>query len=318
MFEIVTPHRIFRTQIHTLREALPGVIDGLADSIHDARIATRRIREALPLLGDPKRRKHIEDLQSRFQRLGRSLGRVRDADVRVMLLASLETRIPHAAPALVVLRQQREQERLALVRKLIKKLERLDAVRLIEMLDEARLPVPGALAWSGRAGNGWRPRLRHTLHDRARATAEAIEHATGVYFPRRVHAARIAIKKLRYTLEIADATGAADRTAAIRALKKAQDVLGELHDRQDLIDDLTARAGAEAPAADQIPLLKQVIDAECHELHTRYLDRRNDLQRICASEFSHRAGRDARLLLAGGAAVVTSAIYAARRWPPLQ
>jgi CHAD domain-containing protein len=80
MFEFITPDGLFRTQIHTLRETLPGVLDGVADSIHDARIATRRIREVLPLLGDVKRREPIEDLGSRFKRLGRSLGRVRDVD----------------------------------------------------------------------------------------------------------------------------------------------------------------------------------------------------------------------------------------------
>jgi len=146
MFEFVTPHGLFRTQIHTLRENLPGVLDGVEASIHDGRIATRRIRELLPLLGDPKRRKTIEGLGSRFKRLGRSLGRVRDADVRVALLASLETRMPHAAPALVVLRQQREQERLTLLRKLIKRLERLEAVRMIEMLDDHRLSLAGPVA----------------------------------------------------------------------------------------------------------------------------------------------------------------------------
>jgi CHAD domain-containing protein len=92
-----------------LCDTLPGVLDGKEGSIHDARIATRRIRELLPLLADAKRRKALDDVYSRFKRLGRSLGRVRDADVRVTLLATLETRMPHAAPALVVLRQQREQ-----------------------------------------------------------------------------------------------------------------------------------------------------------------------------------------------------------------
>ena len=105
-----------------------------------------------------KRRKPIEDLHSRFKRLGRSLGRVRDADVRLALLASLETRMPHAAPALVVLRQQREQERLELLRKLVKRLERLEAVRLIEMLDEHRFSFAGALPWGFRAGPYMAPR----------------------------------------------------------------------------------------------------------------------------------------------------------------
>ena len=215
MFEFITPYTLFSTQIHTLRGTLPGVLDGIEGSIHDARIATRRIRELLPLLGDMKRRKPIDDLRSRFKRLGRSLGRVRDADVRVALLALLETRMPHAAPALVVLRQQREQERLDLVRKLIKRLERLEAVRLIEMLDQHHVSIASAVSGGVRAGRNWRRDLRYTLRERAGATVDAIDHATGVYFPNRAHAARIAIKKMRYAMEIAHDAGG-NRHAAIR------------------------------------------------------------------------------------------------------
>lgn len=314
MFEFVTPHALFRTQIHALRDTLPGVLDGVGTSIHDARIATRRVRELLPLLGDPKRRKPIEDLYSRFKRLGRSLGRVRDADVILGLLASLETRIPHAAPALVVLRQQREHERLTLLRKLVKRLERLEAIRMIETLDEHRLAFPGALAWSVRTGHGWRRDLGYTLRERAIATREAIEHATGVYFPDRVHEARIAIKKMRYAMEIAYAIGQVDRMAAIRELKKAQDLLGDLHDRQELADNLTESCPPDrSDIVDQVSLVKQVIDAECHELHGRYLMRRAALQEICSHERRHRNGTHTRSLVAAGALAISSGIYAKLR-----
>jgi len=173
MFEFVTPHRLFRTQIHTLRGALPGVLDGIEGSIHEARVATRRIRELLPLLGDRNRRKNIEDLHARFKRLGRSLGRVRDADVRIALLASLEARMPHTAPSLVVLRQQRGQERLTLLRNLIRRLERLEAVRLIEMLDGHRFVVPGTSAWGVDAST--------TIHARALVAAGALALSSSIY-----------------------------------------------------------------------------------------------------------------------------------------
>lgn len=313
MFEFITPHGLFRTQIHTLRETLPGVLDGIEGSIHDARIATRRIRELLPLLGDPKRRKPIEDLGLRFKRLGRSLGRVRDADVRVTLLASLERRMPHAAPALVVLRQQREQDRLTLLRKLVKRLERLEAVRMIEMLDEHRLSLAGPVSWALPAGATWKRDLRYTLRGRAAATTEAIERATGVYFPNRVHEARIAIKKMRYAMEIAHELGGGDRSAPIRELKKAQDVLGDLHDRQELVDNLIQGCPADQPEiANQVSLVKQVIDAETHDLHGRYLARRAAILEICGAE-RRQLHRSARSLVAAGALAISSGIYAKLR-----
>ena len=311
MFEIVTPYALFRTQIHTLRDTLPGVLDGRPASIHDARIATRRIRELLPLLGDPKRRQEIDDLRSRFKRLGRSLGRVRDADVRVTLLASLETRMPHAAPALVVLRQQREQERLDLLRKLVRRLERLEAVRLIEMFDGSRLSF--ALPWGLRAARAWRRDLAYTLRERAATTKEAIDHATGVYFPDRSHAARIAIKRMRYAMEIAHETGS-ERSAAIRELKKAQDLLGDLHDRQELVDNLTETCPSDKPEiASQVALLKQVIDAECHDLHTRYLARRSAVIDICYGVRRQPHRIPARSLVAASALAISSGLYARLR-----
>jgi CHAD domain-containing protein len=314
MFEFVTPHGLFRTQIHTLRETLPGVLDGAESSIHDARIATRRIRELLPLLGDPKRRKPIEDLYSRFKRIGRSLGRVRDADVRVAMLGTLETRMPHAAPALVVLRQQKEHERLRLLRKLVKRLERLEAVRMIETLDEQRLAQAGPLSWGLRAGHAWKRDLRYTLRERATATSAAIEHATGVYFPRRVHGARIAIKKMRYAMEIAHETGGANRSAAIRELKKAQDLLGDLHDRQELVDNLVEACPADKPEiAEKVSLLKQVIEAENHNLHTRYLARRSAILDICREERQQLHKLPGRSLVAAGALAISSGIYAKLR-----
>lgn len=313
MFDFVTPHGLFRTKIHTLRDTLPGVLDGIEASIHDARIATRRIRELLPLLGDRKRRKPIEDLSSRFKRIGRSLGRVRDADVRITLLALLETRMPHAAPALVVLRQQREQERLILLRKLVKRLERVEAVRMIEMLDDRRSWLAGPVSWALREGATWKRDLRYTLRERAAATTEAIEHATGVYFPDRVHEARIAIKKMRYAMEIAHELGSGDRIAAIRELKKAQDVLGDLHDRQELADNLIETCPADKPEiAGQVSLLKQVIDAETHDLHARYLARRAAILDICGAE-RRRLHRHGRSLVAAGALAISSGIYAKLR-----
>ncbi len=196
MLQLITPVTLFHRQLSAIQQNLPAVLDGQAEGIHAARVATRRVRELLPLLPRKRRWADIEDLRVRFKRLGRSLGRVRDADVRVALLASLEQRIPHAAPTLVLVRQRREHERLALIRKMIKRLERLDAIRMVDGLASES---PGWLAmrrWGW--GLSWQRKLRSVACTRAEAARDAIDHATGVYFPNRAHSARIAIKKLRY------------------------------------------------------------------------------------------------------------------------
>lgn len=316
MLEIITPANLFHTQIAALESTLPSVFDGRADGIHAARIATRRIRELLPLLGGELRSVSADDLKGRFRRMGRSLGRVRDADVVISLLASLEQRIPHAAPTLVLVRQRRERERLTLMRKLIKRLERLDALRTVAALARARRVRFALGEWSVREPK-WQSQLRAVVAERASALCEAIEHATGVYFPRRTHSARIAIKRLRYATEIVHETGFAPRSAAIRELKKAQDLLGDLHDRQELSDHLAMEAcqAANPDGRDvQVALVRQVIDAEARGLHERYVARRDRLIAACSEAADLPRASAARVpAVALTALALSSGVYALRR-----
>src|SRR5882672_7759935 len=131
MFSKVTPIGILQTHSRTLLSLLPRVQDGDVEMVHAARVVSRRIREVVSLTHEWYRRDTVTDLEDRFRRIGRSLGRVRDTDARIALLAYLETRVPSAAPSLVVLGHERERERLELMRKLIKRFERLQVDRLL-------------------------------------------------------------------------------------------------------------------------------------------------------------------------------------------
>jgi CHAD domain-containing protein len=267
----------------------------------------------MPLLGQPRQSNRVDDVTVAFKRLGRSLGRVRDVDVRIALLAALEGRIPHAAPTLVLIRQEHERTRLELARELIKRLERLDTIRVIQSLLARRRPrvVPWLPALP--RNRHWERHLHDTVAARAHAAQDAIVHATGVYFPKRTHAARIAIKKLRYAVEIVDEAGLADCAAAIRELKKAQDVLGELHDYQELGTSLQAE-GSNAHG-DQVPVIRQVVEAAASQLHTRYLERREPVLAVCRSAGEAAAPRRPATpaLLAAGALALSSSAYVAHR-----
>jgi CHAD domain-containing protein len=288
-------------------------MDGLTDHVHDARVATRRIRELLPLISD--RRRVLDDLQQRFKRIGRALGRVRDSDVLIDFIKSLETRIPHAAPTLVMNRQAHERNRLELTRELIKTLEKLDAERLLSSLStETR----SAHVFSRRLASSpaWQALVQRTLMRRAEESEAAIITATGVYFPKRTHAARIAIKKFRYVLEIAHGTAEREAHDAIHALKHAQGVLGEIHDRQVFIDELSnALEALEPERREPLTLVTQVVEAEIHSLHQKYLGLRTSLLEI-SREHARRAQpgtQRATRLLAGGALAFSALLVAQRR-----
>ena len=280
MFQTASPRALFQQQIEILRTHVPGVLDGRLDSIHDARIATRRIREVLPLTEEWQRRHSAEGLASFFKRMGRSLGRVRDADAQLELLKYLESRLSHAAPQVVLLRLRQEHARLLLMRRLVKRFERLAVEREVGRL-AAGAAWHSARFWATMTA-AWRSELRQLLAARARGASEAIAQSNSVYFPNRTHQTRIAIKKLRYAAEIAVIAGIVADEPLIRDLKKSQDVLGDLHDRQILIDDLSDGA-FQGDGVDQanIHLVAQVAQAEIQDLYGRFLGRRSQLLDSC-------------------------------------
>ena len=314
MFQSATPIAFFQQQINILQSQMPGLLDGRLDSIHDARIATRRIREVLPLTHEWQRRHAADDLFERFKRAGRSLGKVRDADVRIELLRYLESRIPHAAPSLVLVRQRQERERLALMRRLLKRFERLGIGEELNRLSSGA-EWRRSRFWVKRTG-AWRQQLRHLIAERAHSASDAVVHGTGVYFPNRSHEGRIAVKKFRYAVEIGTRTGIVpDDDALIRPLKKSQDLLGEMHDRQTLIDELRAHSDPAANGIDSehLALVGRVAEAEIADLHARVLERRQRVIDACfaAQHAVHRRELPVRTLAVAGAVALTG--FEARR-----
>jgi len=309
MFGSVTPQSLLREQVSALHDHTPALLDGGVDGVHDARIATRRIRELLPLTGEWHPLEVVDHLHQRFRAIGRALGKVRDTDVRILLLEQLAPRIPSAASSLLAVQQQQQRRRLKLMRRLIKQLEH-DG--LLDLMYEAFPPRRASSGWGKGSGHRWQQQLQSSLGDRAQRATDAIRHATGVYFPHRVHSARIAIKKLRYVLEIAEATRTLRTAGAIPALKKAQDILGDLHDRQELVDELedATPSGDAAGTADQLRLVIHVVAADIADLHARYLSRRHQVLTVAGDAHHMKNARRAAtpLMIAAGALAMSSGL----------
>lgn len=308
-----TPIHILRAQAGTIVNLLPRLRDGEAEAVHDVRVASRRIREVLPLVTAWFAPHDTDELEETFRQIGKHLGRVRDADARVALLTYLGTRVPQASALLLALVRQTEEERLRLMRKLIKRFERLELERDLRAL--ATGPARASRPWTG--GRRWPQQLRHAVGERALAAREAVHHTTGVYFPNRSHSARIALKKLRYALEILCAAGADPAVhEALDYLKKTQDVLGDLHDRHVLVEDL-AETGAQVEAIEidpnHIALLRQFITAESRDQHERFVRRRPKLLETCGRFEPIERRRGLPVASAAAAVVISSAYYLWRR-----
>lgn len=305
-----TPFTLFVNQVRILRSHLPGVREGDVDSVHDARVATRRIRELLELVDADD----VKDLRAGIKTMGRALGRVRDLDVRLALLARLESRIPPAAPALVMAQQTLEQKRSKRLRTLIKKLEKLDLDSWFDR--KTRHAIRRSLSHRGPRAR-WMESLRRIVCTRGAATGEAIDHASGVYFPNRIHRARIAIKKMRYAMEIATDSGMANLADHIQELKTMQDALGDLHDRQALLDELpTVEPGDSSRAVAPLVLVREVLHANIQRLHRRFVSRRDrifDIARAAQSLATSRPWVVSIPVAAGVLALASGAIFLPHR-----
>jgi CHAD domain-containing protein len=308
MFQTITPVDLLQQQIAVIRDHLPAVFDGNSRGVHDARIATRRVRAVLPLVEQvcpPIARD--DDLADRIKQIGRALGSIRDLDARLDLLTFIDARLPGAGSALVAARHHQRVKRGKRMRKLVKRLEELDIERVLEHVAH----VCSNARW--RRSNSWRPHLHRSSDDRAAEAMTALAATTAVYFPSRTHKTRIAIKKFRYAAEIAAATGLPIGERCLRRLKKAQDALGGVHDRHVLLEELDEAAGdgRGAPANPQLDTIIQFVEAELNDQYRRFIERRDTL--IGSVEEIRRAFTRSRLPALAWSTVAAAAAVAGVR-----
>ena len=283
------------TNAHALLTLVPALRDGRVDAVHDARVATRRLRAALGIIESLGDYPHLDEARLLARKTARALGRVRDLDVTLQLLDDLERRAPSAAPAAAFCRRELFRRRTAARRRLVRKLDDLSLRRLPELL------------------NGRTPRLDRALADQARTRAAAVEqavdHASGVYFPRRAHAARIEIKKLRYLIEFHDPS----HRESLKVLRKGQEILGDIQDRQ-VVQGMVQELLADSPAPDvDLAPLVAMLEAECVVLYDRFIERRGDLLDVCERIASRRTVP--RSALVTGALLTAGAVVAGRVVP---
>jgi CHAD domain-containing protein len=277
----VSPRTILSELIAELLAELPGVRDGLPDAVHDARITTRRLREVVPLFASTLP-EQVGAVQALLKRSGRRLGAVRELDAMHEHLGRIEVRFPETAVAAAVARRSVAAEQGPARRKMIKALERLSLPRRVVL----SLPPGGALTlWRERLlpSGEWRTLLRERIGTQARSVASAVDHAGGVYFPNRSHSVRIAAKRLRYSVELADRTGLWRPPRLLRDLRRVQGTLGTLHDAQVLLERLNDLVpDGEVDDRDR-RALTSAVRAEIADAQAAYRERRERLQAICAA-----------------------------------
>lgn len=258
-----------------LRAQLGPARDGDAHGVHQARVASRRLREAVPVLAAGLDRR-VKPVMRRLRALTRALGAVRELDVTLGMVEALREASPDDAALHQGWARHLHAQRRDPARALRKALARRERDTLHEVLDD--------LAEARRQSDDpeWRSVLARRLETRAGALADRVHHTGALYHPESLHEVRIAGKKLRYVLELAADTGLVRVARALATLKSAQASLGHLHDLDVLLATLqtvprTAIGGALQPAAGRAAA---AIEHESRLLHAGYLRSRAALVRV--------------------------------------
>jgi len=222
--------RAVREQVSRSRRLMAPVRSGRdAEAVHDLRVASRRLRAALSLLGAGGVRR-ARAWRKAIRRVTRALGRARDLDVQIGFLRAFRARLPRGVPPADVdgllgclLDRRREAQG-----------EVIDA--LGRTRDSGVLGVLGRWArWRGAAG---RVRVQAAARSLAalqvrRRLGDLMDLAPFVAREdavERHHRLRIAAKRLRYALEIFRPLFGRALGRRIAAVRELQSILGELHD----------------------------------------------------------------------------------------
>jgi CHAD domain-containing protein len=263
--------RMLARRGRALRRHLAAAVAGKEAGVHQARVASRRLREALPVLTEGLSHTKGGKAQRKIRRITAALGEVRELDVTLLLIDELTER-PHVpAAALSEVRAQVIEARERRRKTMLKRLASVDTSKL----DRRLQAVNHAVMTAAPAWHGWRSALAVRVARRARRLARAIDDAGQVYAVQALHEVRIAAKKLRYALEIADESGAAPCADSVRAVKRVQDTLGRLHDLQ-VLQHHAAAVGATTRRRRTVPdvalaALSRLVEDECRLLHGRYV-----------------------------------------------
>ena len=254
-------------QVRRFAHALGRARRGEPSGVHQARVASRRIREILPLVetwelsGEDethRRRRRGKDVR----RVAAALGAVRELDVTMGLLSEASIRHTWQPAVVAEVRAGLEADRASRVDDLLDALKKVGArsfLRDLRRTTAGKAPHSTVLEQA----------MTNRRQSRAALLAATLQALGILYVPDRLHAVRLAAKKLRYSLETQRAVRRAAVARDIRTLTTMQEQLGELHDLQILQDRLRGAPGQAHRAA--LRRMNADIERECRALHARII-----------------------------------------------
>jgi CHAD domain-containing protein len=293
---------ILLQQLDTLEQNVDGVLRDIdTEFLHDLRVAVRRTRSALKLLGDVLPGELTLRFASEFRWLGDVTTPVRDLDVHLLSFPAMGAGLVAAGPADLepfhaFLARRRSTERRRLNRN-------LRSARFASVAGDWRKAL---LATREAPGVPPGPRAAELSADRTkRAYARVIKLGSSITEAspaESLHTLRKRCKELRYVLEFfASLHDPQAYRAVVGDLKRLQDCLGEFQDTQVQLEEIQALAATMlAQQAAPAPTLLAMGESAA-QLGLRQREARAEFAERFA-EFSGGPGRRRMSALVAGAA----------------
>lgn len=230
-----------RERLDILDTALRQVMDAdEPDAVHDARVTSRRLRSGLQLWSEARPRKKVKRWRRQTKAITQSLGDLRDTDVQLRFVKDRLQEPDITADlraGLEFLQKRLERKRKKYHRRARRTIKRLRRRGTLESM---------ASTWASWQADGESVAMDPQVRDRAKpliltrfndvvrpaSTLPTAEEAN------ELHRLRIALKHLRYTLEIFTPAFAGQLEPAVSAAKDLQKLLGDLHDADVWINRL--------------------------------------------------------------------------------
>ena len=244
---------------------------GDADGVHDLRVAIRKVRAALSVM----RETFLEDdiarkYEKRLVRVFSARGDVRDHDVMALRVRALKKERGVTDEDAKVVSKELDARGRRARKKLRAAMHKNDPVRLLENVGRcvARAADPS------RAQPVRDDHRRLVRHRMASVLVRRFELVLSyeLVVPASIdvmHRLRIAMKQLRYALDFFSEALGAPEIALDRALQKAQDEIGELHDHHVAREALAA-AAQRSGSKRSLGALRDAEDAAAEKLLAKF------------------------------------------------
>lgn len=225
---------ILSNHVQALKEEISGIQAGSKDIefVHRARVASRRLRSAFPLFSSCLPQKKAASWQKNIRQVTQALGEARDTDVQIEHLEKFLKKVPERTyrPGILRLTLRLRQHRRKIQPAVEKAVEKLSSEGILDQMIErfSKLAARSSQVYM------YTPTLYlHSIQSINSRLDEFLAYEPYITQPDKVtelHEMRIRAKWLRYTIENFSTLYSDELKSSLQVIRKAQDLLGEIHD----------------------------------------------------------------------------------------